>query len=321
MAEVVQRGTMSLWLRLLGISLIPLSIQGFFPGTGSALGILAPLPLAYGMCRRNIPEGSAAVALVAIITSIVQGVGPGVYFLVETLPLCIGITWAVRRTEPPHIGVLRGVGLVVVTVLLALIVYSTVAGKGPADLYQESVDHMSTLMGSMSGIEELPVEQRAQFEWLLDIWKRLFVGIWMGTMVILFILFTALIRSWLAAAGLMAVEGVPFLSRWSIPFFPFVWIFVGLSLLILVGQGGVRDAGINAMIPLGTLYGVQGIAVLGHLYTRWSVPPFFRVLVLIFMAMMFPMVLLVGMALAGLFDTWFDLRRRFPHKGETPPLS
>lgn len=320
MAEAIRGGTASFWLRLLGLSLIPLAIMGFFPGVGGAIGILTPLPLAYGMSRRNILEGSAAVTLVALITSIVQGPAPGVFFLVETLPFCIGITWAVRSTASPHVGVLKGVGLVAATALVALFAYSSVTGKAPADLYLESVDHMSNLMGSMSGIDELPVEQRAQLEWFVDIWKRLFVGIWLATLVVLFVLFTALIRNWLASAGLMSMEDVPFLSRWAIPF-PFVGIFVGLSALILMGEGLMRDASINTMIPLGTLYGIQGMAVLGHLYTKWSVPPFFRVLVLIFLALQFPMVLMVGIALVGLFDTWFDLRGRFPHKVEEPPPS
>ncbi|UCF30296.1 MAG: DUF2232 domain-containing protein [bacterium] len=318
MDEAVRGSALSLWLRLFGLSLIPLAVQGFFPGLGGAIGMLTPLPLAYGMCRRNIPEGSVAVMLVALVTSIAQGPGPGAYFLVETLPLCVGITWAVRSTEAPHIGVLKGLGLIALTACAALIAYSLITGKGPAVLYGETVGSMTDLMGTISGMDSLPAEQRAQVEWILGIWKRLFIGIWLATLMVLLVLFTVLIRSWLISAGLMNMEGALYLSRWAIPF-PFIGVFALLSILILTGEGFPRDFGINLMIPLGTLYGIQGMAVLGHLYRKWSVSPLLRVLIIIFLAVYFPMFLIVGIALVGLFDTWFDLRRRFPHKMEGTP--
>ncbi|TNF47077.1 DUF2232 domain-containing protein, partial [bacterium] len=69
---------------------------------------------------------------------------------------------------------------------------------------------------------------------------------------------------------------------------------------------------LNALLPLGTLYGIQGVAVIGHLLNRWNVSIFIRVLILAFFALQFPLVLMVGTALFGLFDTWFEFRYRFP---------
>jgi hypothetical protein len=52
---------------------------------------------------------------------------------------------------------------------------------------------------------------------------------------------------------------------------------------------------------------------------RWSIPFFFRVLILTFGALQYPFGILVAIALVGLFDTWFDLRRRFPLIVDKPP--
>ena len=91
MKEENRRKDAGFWLRLLGFAFIPLSVQAFQPTVGGSLGILAPLPLAYGMARRGYLEGTAAVAFVAFVTSIVMGTGQGLYFLLETLPLSVGI--------------------------------------------------------------------------------------------------------------------------------------------------------------------------------------------------------------------------------------
>ena len=311
MKEESRRKDAGLWLRLLGFAFIPLSVQAFQPTVGGSLGILAPLPLAYGMARRGYLEGTAAVAFVALVTSIVMGTGQGLYFLLETLPLSVGIGWTARSTAPLYRSVIMAVGTVALTALAAVGVYGLFTGTPPAQLYQETIQQMGLFMDGVTQTSGLDPEQQQQFYWIVSLWQRLFVGIWLATLTLLVIFYALLIRGWLLAAKVMDDDGLALLTQWSIPF-PFVGAFVALAFTVLLTDGLIRDAALNCLIPLGTLYGIQGIVIAGHLFTRWALPPFFRVMILAFGIIAVPLGTLIVVSLGGLFDTWIDFRRRWP---------
>jgi hypothetical protein len=308
-----------LWLRLLGFALAPLAVQVLQPTVGGLLSILTPLPLAYGMSRRGYLEGAAAVAFVGILTGIAAGMDQGLFFLIETIPLCIGIRWGVLSRAPLQRSVMAAAGLVVLAVLVAAMVYGTLSGKGPVEIYTESVQRMGIVMDNVSEPPGLDQEEMRQFQqWMTNILLKLVGGIWVSTLIFLVTFYTLLIRGWLVAAGLVKVENFSPLSAWAMPF-PFVLAFILLASIVLLGDGLPKDAALNLLLPLGTLYGIQGVIITGHMFTRWSLPSFFRALFLAFGIITFPMVFMILIALLGLFDTWIDFRRRWPLQAPPAP--
>ena len=307
-----------LWLRLLGFALVPLSIQAIQPTIGGSLGVLTPLPLAYGMARRGYMEGTAAVAFVGFITSIVLGIGQGLYFILETLPLCIGIGWTARSRVPLYRSVAMAMGIVALTGLAAVGTYGVITGTPPAQLYQETAQQMGLFMDTVTETADLAQEQQQQIYWVISLWKRLFVGIWLSTLVLLIIFYALLIRGWLLAAKALEDKGLAMLTEWRMPF-PFVGVFVFLASIVLLTDGLVRDVALNGLIPLGTFYGIQGLVVAGHLFTKWALPPFFRIMILAFGIISIPLATMIAVSLAGLFDTWIDFRRRWPLQMAPPP--
>jgi hypothetical protein len=301
----------ALWLRLLGFALIPLSVQAFQPAIGGSLGVLAPLPLAYGMARRGYLEGTAAVTFVALITSIVMGIGQGLYFLLETLPLCVGIGWAAKSRLPLYRSVLKAVVLVALTALAAAGIYGVITATPPAQLYSDAIREMGIFMDNVTPTTGLEPEQEQQFYWIVSLWQRLFIGIWLSTLTLLIIFYALLVRGWLLAAKKLVGDGLAMLSEWSLPF-PFVGIFAALASIVLITSGLSRDIALNGLIPLGTLYGIQGIVITGHLFTKWALPPFLRIMILAFGIISVPLATMIVVALGGLFDTWIDFRRRWP---------
>ncbi len=320
MKEESRRIDTGLWLRLLGFALIPVAVQAFQPIIGGSLGILAPLPLAYGMARRGYLEGTVAVAFVALVTSIVMGTGQGLSFLLETLPLIVGIVWTAGSRAPLYRSVVMAVGAVALTALAAVGVYGLISGTPPDQLYRETVQQMGLFMDSATHTSGMEPEQQQQMYWIMGLWQRLFVGIWLSTLILLVIFYAQLIRGWLLAAKVMSEEGLALMTQWSMPF-PFVGAFVALASTVLVTDGLVRDIALNSLIPLGTLYGIQGIVVAGHLFTKWALPPFFRVMILVFGIISIPLGTLIVVALGGLFDTWIDFRRRWPLELKPSPPS
>jgi hypothetical protein len=309
-----------LWPRLLGFALVPLTVQVFQPTVGGILGILTPLPLAYGMARRGFLEGTAAVAFVAFLTTIVAGSNQGLFFLLETLPLCVGICWAARARTPLYRSVMLAVGLVVLTAFVSVMVYSLYTGQALGEIYREMVQRMGLFTDGFSDTSGLGPEEVQQIQWLMDLWRRLFTGIWVSTLIFLVTFYALLIRNWMLAAGTIEAEGLALLSGWALPF-PFVLLFILVALIVLLTEGTVGDAAVNLLIPLGALYEIQGVIVAGHMFTLWALSPFIRVLFLTFGVITFPLVFLITIALVGLFDTWIDFRRRWPlPEPPAPPL-
>ena len=153
---------------------------------------------------------------------------------------------------------------------------------------------------------------------MVDTWRKLFFGIWVTTLVLLVTMFSLMVRTWLSASRRDGAPKEPPLSSWRMPF-PYVWAFIALAAGVAFAKGDWRYAAMNALIPLAALYGIQGLVVASYLLNRWAVPLFLRVLVLFVVAFQIPSYLMVGVALVGLFDTWFDVRRRFPPPASAPP--
>jgi hypothetical protein len=251
------------------------------------------------------------VALIALVTSAVAGWDQGLFFLLETAPLCIGIRWAALSSAPLFRSVAIAVGLVVFTALLSVMAYSLTTGHGLTEIYNETFQRMGLVMDSVPNPAGLGEQEIQQLHWMMDLWRKLFTGIWVSTLIFLVTFYTLLIRGWMTAAGLIETEKLEPLSAWRLPF-PFVLAFILVASAVLFSQGTPRFAALNLLLPLGTLYGVQGVIVAGHMFTRWALPPFVRALFLAFGIITFPMVFMICIALVGLFDTWIDFRRRWP---------
>ncbi len=87
-----------------------------------------------------------------------------------------------------------------------------------------------------------------------------------------------------------------------------VWVFVGGLVLLVAQWGGVLGrVGSNAVVFMGALYALRGVAVIlfmsGGLSLGWAF------LLILGIWLVFP-VLLAGLAIIGLGDTWLDIRSR-----------
>ena len=86
------------------------------------------------------------------------------------------------------------------------------------------------------------------------------------------------------------------------------WVFIGgLALRLLETGEGLDRAGDNAMVFMGALYALRGAAVVRFFGVGQSLFGLF----LLAMALLFATpVVLTGVLVIGLGDTWLDLRRR-----------
>lgn len=98
------------------------------------------------------------------------------------------------------------------------------------------------------------------------------------------------------------------LDEWGIPY-PWVWVTILGGVLVLLPVEILGAVGINLLIAMGSAHLLQGIAVVASVFRQRRVPPFFRGLV--YAAVFLQQVFLLAVVAIGLFDVWFDFRKRW----------
>ena len=154
-----------------------------------------------------------------------------------------------------HPAVVRAVGCVALTAIAAIGVYGLVTGTPLAQLYQETVQQMGLFMDGMTQTSGLEPELQQEIYWMVGLWQRLFIGIWLATLTLLIIFYALLIRGWMLAAQVMEDDGLALLTAWSLPF-PFVGAFVLLASTVLMTAtlaSGVSSSGRNSRPIIGSI--------------------------------------------------------------------
>ena len=86
-----------------------------------------------------------------------------------------------------------------------------------------------------------------------------------------------------------------------------VWLVIASGLGLMLPMPLLNKICLNGVLVSGTLYFFQGMAVLSTIMNRWSVPKAFRFFV--FTLILIQAYGIILLALAGLLDVWFDLRK------------
>jgi hypothetical protein len=101
----------------------------------------------------------------------------------------------------------------------------------------------------------------------------------------------------------------PEFSLWRLPDH-LVWAAIAAGALALVGDGPYETGAENALLVLGGVYFLQGLAVTAFYFKRFKVPIFVRWLIYVLLGIQWYG--LLTLVLVGLADVWFDLRSRVP---------
>ena len=96
------------------------------------------------------------------------------------------------------------------------------------------------------------------------------------------------------------------LTQWKSPE-PLVWMVIVAGAVTWAAEDGLFWLGVNLLIVLGVVYFFQGMAVIAFWFEKKNAPRFLRAGLYLLIAV--EAFLAVGVALAGLFDIWFNFRR------------
>ncbi len=98
----------------------------------------------------------------------------------------------------------------------------------------------------------------------------------------------------------------PEFSKWKFPD-ELIWLVIASGALALWGHSPWNMLGKNALVFLGGIYYIQGIAILAYHLKRLNIPAFLRGICYALISLEWYGLLIA--AIVGLADVWFDLRR------------
>ncbi len=303
------------WLAPAGAALASLMLfvaPWFIPVLGALWVIWTPLPLILAYRQRGLKAGRLALGLTlagALLMGQVFSVGAGgLYFLYyAAMVLVLGEAPHHRVGEPLALGTaaLAGVAAGVVLLLLSgLVPGSESLAVWRAAWHQELDTFMAASRQAGMDAESLE-ELRSALVQTGRLILRLAPGILCAGSLVL--AWANLLLARILGRRLKPLEPPPeALNGWQAPE-RLVWLLIAAGGLTWVGEGWVSWAGLNALLPLGVIYFFQGMAVVAFWLEKKNAPRMLRAGLYALVAVEVFLALLV--ALAGLFDLWFNFRR------------
>jgi len=112
--------------------------------------------------------------------------------------------------------------------------------------------------------------------------------------------------NWLLKKKYRSFSPWPEYNTWKLPE-PIVWLVILGGMTVFLLPNPMDTVGLNVLIICTTLYFFQGLAILGSLLNKWSVPRLIRVLIY---ALIFIQTYgIIILSFLGLADVWADFRK------------
>lgn len=279
------------------------------PVVGGLLAVLSPIPLVISYHRAGkVPFLLAFVAVVALISFTVD-IPAALFFAVTIGPMAAITSEGLSRQVAMQKVVFWSTTAVLLS--LALLVGGVVMNQGvnPVALLHQHVT--SNLEDTIKVYRELKMNPddidllAANVPLIADTFVRLFPSI--ALIAIAGTAFTSYFTSSiiLLRLGLLSSSRKPF-ACWLIPDHA-IWGLIAGGGLLLIPLTAAKSIGGNILIPLLSVYLVQGLAIVSFFFAKWQFHPLLRVLGYFLITtqvfFLFPVLSL------GVFDTWADFRK------------
>ncbi|CAO0821758.1 DUF2232 domain-containing protein [Desulfarculales bacterium] len=284
----------------------------FIPGLGVLWVIWTPLPLIMAYRLRGPIPGRLALGLALagglMLGQVFDAKVDGLYFLFHgAIVLVLGEAPYRRVGEPLALGLSAMAG---VTAGAALLLW---AGLSPGNeslevwwaVWQQEMDtFMAASRQAGMDSESLRELRSALVQTGRLVWRLAPGTLCAGSLVLAW---SNLLMARTLTRRLKPQEPPPEpLTRWQAPE-RLVWLLIAAGGVTWIAEGWLSWAGLNALLPLAVIYFLQGIAVMAYWLEKKKAPRMLRAGLYALVAVEVFLALLV--ALAGLFDLWFNFRR------------
>jgi uncharacterized protein YybS (DUF2232 family) len=282
--------------------LIP--VFGFFSS------LFIPLPTLYYRIKLGRRIGVIIPVLGFIIMVVVlNSFTIDVVFFAELLLVGFILGELLEYRLPIGKTVLYTCGMVLISAIVSLFIFSSVSGKNLFTILSQYVAHnieLSLALYQSLGMSEenLRLIQGAlgKIQYIL---VRIIPALTIASM-LLVIWINILISKALLKGKFRLHSDYEKLNQWQAPDF-LVWAVIGCGLLMLFPAGAAKLFGLNVLLISMTIYFFQGIGIVSFFFERKKVPRFFKILLYSLIALQ--QLALIAVIGIGFFDTWFNFRK------------
>jgi uncharacterized protein YybS (DUF2232 family) len=295
-------------LVLAALTVTLFAAAGYVPVVGIPVSLLAPTPLLLVTLRHGLKKALLALGLSSLSLALLFGSFPSLLFLAEygVMAMTMGETvrrrWSVERT--------LAIATIAPLVASGIVMGVSLAAADPDvnSLWQQFQENLR------QALQPYVAEADRAIEGDLQAYIQEAIGFVVHLLPALFIISTAVgavLNYGVVRVLWRRLDGPPLfpevsLAQWKAPE-PCVWVLIVGGILYLMPILCLQIAGLNVLLLAGLIYLIQGLGIVLFYLQKATVPPLFRSLAYVVLALQ--PVLLLGVAAFGLFDLWFDFRR------------
>ncbi|MFH1217489.1 MAG: DUF2232 domain-containing protein [Pseudomonadota bacterium] len=288
----------------------------FLPAMSEELGWMRtfiPLPVFYFLVVYGEKDGVALLtkAIVAAgVGCIVVNTLPGYIISLSFLPLAFVLARSFRQKDSVLRSGMTG-SIVLVTIwFIGAGLYGIIEHVHPYRQILDTIDiSLTETFTAYQQSSEISAETLAQIEAAFTRIRTLIPVIFPAI-----ILITTLSTVWvnmLLGDMLIKKKNIqlshwPPYGQWKLPD-QMVWAVIIFGIGLMLPIPALNKICLNGVLISGILYFFQGLAVLSNLFNRWAVPWAFRLFV--YALILVQAYGIIFLAIAGLIDVWFDLRK------------
>jgi uncharacterized protein YybS (DUF2232 family) len=284
--------------------------------------VMAPLPIMILAIRWGMRVAVLACVIAAL--ALLQFTGPlnAVSAVAMFAPLGLALGWGVRRGLAAQGTILSGA---VAFLLATLAMLGVATGVLHQDVLGEFITSQIKAFQMAIGVQQrlgAPAADVKQMQQTIQMLPQFMhsampAALALGALLWSYMCYT-LARKVFGRLG-HPLPAVPPILRWRLSTTLATAMLWGgaVASLAALGAPNLVSIGVGAMIINLFVFGFQGVLVGVRWAGRRGYPPFVQVL-FGFMLLSTGMLPVVGFAILGMLDTWFDFRRLTPRDGTTP---
>jgi uncharacterized protein YybS (DUF2232 family) len=297
------------------LTVILFAAAGYVPVLGILVSLLAPTPILLVALRHGLLIGLVALGLSTLSLALLFGSLQSAIFFAEYGAMALAMAEAIRRQWSVEKTLLVSTAVPVVAsgIVMALLFSSvdldlvTVKQHFEKDLSQA----LRQFLTEEGGPSEATLHAYVQevFGTVVQLLPAFFV---LSTAAGVLLNYGVVRLLWRRLGGQPLPEVM--LTQWKAPE-ACVWVLIAGGLCYFLPVPGMRMVGVNVLLLVSLVYLFQGLGVMVFYLNKTSVPSILRTLAYVFLVIQ-PL-LLLGVAVFGLFDLWFDFRRIGSKREET----
>ena len=305
-------------LGLIGIYVPPLSLVG---------NLVWLIPLIVVTMRWGFGRGVIALLVAGSLIAMLSTPIDALLLLVQYGGLALVYGYSFKQGDQLQKTLLRGILAAALGSILMIVVSMGFLGFEPSQFVEEAerASQMTMSIYEEAGLLERFEEQgvsREQIEQIFESMGTVIVRIIPSVIVVLSIVTAifslVLTRNVLKRLRMNVPAKLPPFREWRLDF-RFVYGFIGgLAAYLLSDVLAVpllSTLGMNLLVAFGFVFALQGLAVLAALFHLLKTRPLARIMLIVFIFLFLQMAIYM-LLFVGLFDVFFDYRKRYNVKGD-----